>query len=74
MSYPDTLSRLAGQVRQLEDARMEESRERDRLRCQLNQLRKALEEIRSLDGSGPLLTDQGRWWGAKAIADAALSG
>jgi hypothetical protein len=45
MSYPDTLSRLEGQVRQLEDSRMQEARERDRLRSEVNQLRAALTQF-----------------------------
>lgn len=45
MSYPDTLSRLEGQVRQLEDARMQEARERDQLRSEVNRLRAALKRI-----------------------------
>lgn len=35
MSYPDTLTRLQGEVARLQDARMEEARERDRLRSHL---------------------------------------
>lgn len=41
MSYPDTLARLESQVRQLEDARMQEARERDRLRSENEALKAA---------------------------------
>jgi hypothetical protein len=39
MSYPDTLARLESQIAQLEDARMQEARERDQLRSEINLLR-----------------------------------
>lgn len=42
MNYADTLSRLEGQVRRLETARMDEAIERDRLRSEANRLREAL--------------------------------
>lgn len=35
MSYPDTITRLESQIAQLEAARMEEARERDRLRSEV---------------------------------------
>jgi hypothetical protein len=45
MSYPDTLARLESQVSQLEQLRVEEARERDRLRSEGNRLRKAIETV-----------------------------
>lgn len=45
MSYPDTISRLESQIRQLEDARMQEARERDRLRSINERLQAALRDI-----------------------------
>lgn len=42
MSYPDTIARLESQVAQLQSARMDEARERDRLRAQRDALVKAL--------------------------------
>lgn len=45
MSYPDTLSKLEGQVRQLEDLRMQDARERDRLRSEVNRLRFAITTV-----------------------------
>lgn len=45
MSYPDTLARLESQVASLQDARMEEARESDRLRSEIRRLREALKDI-----------------------------
>lgn len=45
MSYHDTLSRLEGQVRQLEESRMQEAHERDRLRSEVKQLRAVLTQF-----------------------------
>ena len=45
MNYHDTLARLEGQISQLEDARMHEAQERDRLRSEVNRLRAALRKL-----------------------------
>lgn len=45
MSYPDTMSGLEGKIRQLEEARMQETRERDQLRAEVNRLRSVLAGI-----------------------------
>lgn len=44
MNYPDTLSRLEDKVRQLEEARMQEARERDHLRARAENKNAALNE------------------------------
>lgn len=38
MNNPDTITRLESQISQLQEARMEEFRERDRLRCRIEAL------------------------------------
>jgi hypothetical protein len=45
MTYLDAIARLESQVAQLQDARMEEARERDRLRSEVMRLRAALQDI-----------------------------
>lgn len=47
MSYLDRMSMLEGQVGRLEDARMQEARENDRLRSEVKRLQSEVDRLRS---------------------------